>query len=126
MALVADCLDYVFRSVSSFTSERERLVWVVMKIFNVNMSVLCTNTCMTFERSRCVKTVPLLQGGSYEGEWRGGEREGLGIRTMRSGKVLAGMHSFWGSSKNLAFWGDPPRLLLGMEAPRGSGIALPV
>ena len=32
----------------------------------------------------------MVQGGSYEGEWRGGEREGVGIRTMRSGKVLAG------------------------------------
>lgn len=32
----------------------------------------------------------MLQGGSYEGEWRGGDREGVGIRTMRSGKVLAG------------------------------------
>ena len=35
--------------------------------------------------------VVLLQGGSYEGEWRGGDREGIGIRTMRSGKVLAGI-----------------------------------
>lgn len=34
-----------------------------------------------------------LQGGSYEGEWRGGDREGMGIRTLRSGKVLAGMYS---------------------------------
>ena len=34
--------------------------------------------------------VLMLQGGSYEGEWRGGDREGVGIRTMRSGKVLAG------------------------------------
>ena len=30
------------------------------------------------------------QGGSYEGDWRAGEREGVGIRTMRSGRVLAG------------------------------------
>lgn len=33
----------------------------------------------------------VVQGGSYEGEWRGGNREGMGIRTMRSGKVLAGI-----------------------------------
>ena len=34
-----------------------------------------------------------LQGGSYEGEWRGGQREGIGIRTLRSGKVMAGTPS---------------------------------
>ena len=38
------------------------------------------------------RSMMLLQGGSYEGEWRGGDREGMGIRIMRSGKVLAGSH----------------------------------
>ena len=28
-----------------------------------------------------------LQGGFYEGEWSKGEREGLGVRLMRSGKI---------------------------------------
>ena len=32
-----------------------------------------------------------LRAGGYEGARDGGEMEGVGIRTMRSGKVLAGL-----------------------------------
>jgi hypothetical protein len=37
-----------------------------------------------------------LQGGIYEGEWRGGRPEGVGVRTYASGKVQVGWrHVCW-------------------------------
>lgn len=63
---------------------------------NIGSHGLAKHAVMFQSRSRQLSRqtlLPLLvQGGSYEGEWRGGDREGMGIRTMRSGKVLAGTH----------------------------------
>ncbi len=32
------------------------------------------------------------KGGLYEGEWRGGKMEGLGVRTYASGRVQVGAY----------------------------------